>query len=187
MCLYTQDANWNIADRDITCYKVMYVKDRKIFSPFRDMVYVMDLEYKAEGFFETRVETEICKNRFTVIPAFEKAWIMHNGFHSYIHLQSAFLVACDFNDTCMQKNYILVKCVIPKGTRYCKGSSSNTLDRIDEYCSEKIKVVAWSHIISRNKHSEWHTQLDNKYDDFIKSIRKRIEKYYDGSEIKYNY
>ena len=46
----------------------------------------------------------------------------------------------------LREKYIILKCVIPKGTLYYKGSSHiedppNILPI--EYCSKQIKIVAW--------------------------------------------
>lgn len=113
MCLV---ANRNIpytAEQDIICYKLYILSNGKYVSPY--------LKCDMPGINEL-ITTELQKPGRLLI---------EKGFHSFVYLDSAILEAEKYNySTC------IVKCIIPKGSKYYAGKFGK--DR--SYCSESIKI-----------------------------------------------
>ena len=128
MCLYTSLCKPRIATADIVCYKTValpksnYTKTIRLKGNpdyFRSMFFMQDWyigsTYKVDNFQDT-------PGAYNTI---------EHGFHSYIPLQYA-INGCGY-----AYNKVVLKCIIPKGTRYYKNMDST------EYCSEMLKAVAW--------------------------------------------
>lgn len=139
MCLSTYQQTAYTAEKDITCYKV--VSDLRYSKPcgncgkpffvsiFQSFVYKIGKHYNERHF----------RSKNT-IKSSSRSYSVYYGFHSYRTLEIArfWCASCD----------VIIKCVIPKGARYFE--SSNT----SEYCSNKIKVVAWR----KGYEKRWHTE-----------------------------
>ena len=124
MCLFTHLGEACIADKDITCYKLVYPGDRwnMPVNVFKGIV--MDFLYKVG---ETYDEPE-----FRSTPVFDKRGTggdVYKGFHSYRTLGEAVSWAVKWT--------IILKCVIPAGSRYFYDPNKT------QYCSDKLRVVAW--------------------------------------------
>ena len=134
MCLNTYQQTESTAEKDITCYKVVHrpsvsVQPGLFISIFQDFIYKVGKHYNASHFHSRNT-----------IKYNSRSYSVYYGFHSYRTLEIArwWCASCD----------VIIKCVIPKGARYFE--SANT----DEYCSNKIKVVAWK----KRSGKSWHTE-----------------------------
>lgn len=119
MCLRTTMIHSKKAESDITCYKLVFKKD-KFISIVINFKYELNKLYKAKGFVKVNRE----KHDFYCN--------INNGFHSYRTLKDAKEVG--------SSAYVVLKCIIPKGTEYWENSD---MGWTREYCSQKIKTVAW--------------------------------------------
>lgn len=109
MCL--KNAELRIAEKDIICYKV-YVVDGNLLSPYRRE------KAPEKGIIATtRLGTIIPPNT------------VREGFHSFANLSDAIDVASIRED-----NTVIVKCTIPKLSRYYEGVFGGRIS----YCSECI-------------------------------------------------
>ena len=145
MCLYTTQREPAVADKDITCYKFV-LKIRGI-RPHQFISYFRSFRYEIGG--------EYITNNFQLKPD-----IMHScpreinrGFHSYSKFYDA-LKEANSKSQMLSYEYVLLKCVIPAGTRYWKGSDYS--ETTSELCSEKIRIVAWKYLNEWNmKGKKW--------------------------------
>ena len=117
MCLRSSDCRASYADRDITCYKLVYPAnmDHKFRSQFHEFPYELGHTYH-----ETRFE----KANFSCS--------IYRGYHSYRTIKEA--TAHSY------PSLVMIKCVIPKGSLYYVSENR------DQYCSDKIKPVAWRRV-----------------------------------------
>lgn len=100
MCLVTINPE-QIAKEDITCYKVVFLKDNKLLSFYQGFEYILNNLY-----------TTVISYTHDLI---EEDYIcIERAFHSYISLDYAmkFLQAHEIN------NAAIVKCIIPKGAKF---------------------------------------------------------------------
>lgn len=101
MCLITNNSE-QIAKEDITCYKVVSLKDKKLLSFYYDFEYILNNLYKTTiTFIHCQAEGYIC---------------IEEAFHSYKSLRRAMEILYArliYND-----NNVVVKCIIPKGAKY---------------------------------------------------------------------
>lgn len=113
MCLYTEQSKPLTAEKDITCYKVVNPAnmDGVFRSMFQEFKYSLGVKYEEKDFPGTASCT------------------VHKGFHSYRTIAVARFHAA--------VSYVLIKCVIPKGSRYYESYSG------DQYCSDTLIPVAW--------------------------------------------
>lgn len=149
MCLYTKQHKPAVAKKTISCYKT--VSCQKIngivtffFSEFYGFCYEIGEEYtlkkgKAISFPDDE----------SYLPERGKNHSISYGFHSYARLKDA-VDDINYNDY-----EVVLKCEIPAGAKYWTGN----IDMFDEgdsnykeYCSERIKVVAWRY----KKDSKWN-------------------------------
>lgn len=148
MCLFSPQYEPGIADKDITCYKLvdMYSDRREFLSEFFNFEYKLGTEYKEKNFQERN-----------------HAGGIDRGFHSYSNLKDV-----EFElryhrhrkrlipslNVCIQG--VVLKCVIPAGARYWFGRNSAD-SRIAELCSDRIKIVAWKY----GNDAEWRETSEN--------------------------
>ena len=112
MCL--KNAELKIAEKDIICYKVDVVVDGNLLSPYR--------REKAPE------EGMIATTRLGIIKFPNDA--VHEGFHSFCNLSDAVDESFIWKDD----TTVIVKCTIPKLSRYYKGTFGARIS----YCSECI-------------------------------------------------
>jgi hypothetical protein len=140
MCLYTQQKTAEIAQKNITVYKTVYITEQPeliISSVLKFFRYEIGLSYK-EPRWDDRSKP--------FMPSLHK--MVNYGFHSYVKYWDAFRI-CGTNKA-------VLKCVIPKGTKYFLGEDG-TGDR--NYCSEELRVVAYK----LNGLGDWYVKPGVKY------------------------
>ena len=113
MCLYSKELEPYIADRDITCYKVVSVRGGKYYTPFvgrrifKRHIIGRDL-YCAHGKSVAENSSDIWY--FANSPQF---FLVRKGFiHTYGRADVAFSKMC--------LNREVYECIIPKGSEYYK-------------------------------------------------------------------
>lgn len=130
MCLITQQNKPNVTDKDIVCYKLARkyryasgkVSTVKFASQYIYFEYVLGVSYTEASFQELLCGCSVDK-----------------GFHSYKRLQD---MEDARNMLVYPEGFAILKCVIPAGARYWEGVNYTDRNR-KEYCSDKIKIVAW--------------------------------------------
>jgi hypothetical protein len=139
MCLYTNQTKPLVAEKDITCYKVVYKHSEfsTLHSEIRGFEYELGHTY--------RIRT----GRFGP----SENGRVHEGFHSFDTLKHALAYG--------GKSLVLMKCVIPKGSLYFEGKSMLNMylnkeeGRIGkQYCSNQLRVIAWKPMW----HGKWNTE-----------------------------
>ena len=101
MCLITNNPE-QIAKEDITCYKVIYLKDNSLLSFYYDFEYILNKLYKT-----TTISTYYQVEGFISI---------EEAFHSYKSIRSAIEF---YNKVSIYiRKSIVVKCIIPKGAKF---------------------------------------------------------------------
>ena len=144
MCLLTNQAETLTATKALTCYKTAFLTptgngDEIFFkSTIEGFHYDLGKTYELD---------EDKAQMFDVKNSWQKMISISYGFHSYVHWRSAEDEAIDSIDE------IILKCEIPVGARYWKGEGPMIFDVEQEYCSDKIKVVAWR----RKTERKWKT------------------------------
>ena len=113
MCLRTYQKEPQIATKDIICYKIIH----------KDMTSLFHKEFKWE--FGKVYHTEMTTNHCS----FFKNTMVEQGFHSFSTLKATREGYYSSAEPC-----IAVKCTIPKGSEYYKGSHGVR----DGYASDKI-------------------------------------------------
>lgn len=111
MCLYTKQKEVQIAQEDITCYKVI--------SPDMTSLNYTEFKWELGKLYETEIE---CRSRWDFSE-------VSKSFHSYKTLQDLMHGYFKSLSPCM-----MVKCTIPKGSEYYLGKQ----DEMDGYASNKI-------------------------------------------------
>lgn len=100
MCLLTNNLHKYIAEKDIVCYKIVYLQGKKIISFWFDFPYELNKKYT----------TQVLQPIFT-----KKGNILiEKGFHSYRNLYTA---KGDVWFSLME-SLVIVKCIVPKGSEY---------------------------------------------------------------------
>lgn len=113
MCLLTTQQVPQIAEEDITCYKVI--------SPDMTSLYYTEFKWELDKLYETEIE---CCSRWDFTE-------VSQAFHSYKTLQDLMHGYFKSLSPCM-----MVKCTIPKGSEYYLGKQGE----MDGYASNKIIV-----------------------------------------------
>lgn len=115
MCLCTTQVTPSVACKDIICYKVVNPAnmDGVFRSMFQEFRYSLGVKY--------------VEKKFTGIV---RAHNVREGFHSYRTISVA-------QNHRGYAPYVLIKCVIPKGSRYYESYTGA------EYCSDTLIPVAW--------------------------------------------
>lgn len=114
MCLISSRHESACTDRDITCYKLVYPANMD--DKFRSQF--QEFPYELGRAYQEEYFREVNATRH-----------VYEGFHSYRTVKEATMHSCP--------GMVLIKCVIPKGSRYFVSEEN------DQYCSNKIRVVAW--------------------------------------------
>ena len=124
MCLVTEfpeEVSW----RDMTCYKVLEKHNTKYTSPFMGKTYKVPSEVEDDG------EEDVEELHFDI-----KKTAVKGGFiHSFTSLYAALGLRNKFQQTIVSSDFVVVKCIIPKGTRFYESSSEYDI------CSKKIKLI----------------------------------------------
>lgn len=137
MCLFTRLGEACTAEKDITCYKVVYPGDRWKLPANVFKSVVMDFQYKVG---ETYDEPEFRSTSALDVNTCSR--LVFKGFHSYRKLSEATLWAMKWT--------IILKCVIPAGSRYFYDPDKT------QYCSDKLRIVAWRQPFTRPR--RWSTE-----------------------------
>lgn len=133
MCCLSQTKRFKVANRDITCYKVLYIPqsyfvgvNEVLKTPCTDTDVSKDiwsgkLPFLAYGKFQAeKIESGICKGLYMITSG-----VIHTFKYSFEAKKG------------LVEDSVLFECIIPKGTRYIEGD--NGYDSC--YVSEKIKFV----------------------------------------------
>jgi hypothetical protein len=123
MCLVIKSEHPIVAEKPITCYKVLWHKEDKLYS-----------------FVYSTFEWEMNKVHTTTLQEGEKLedgrGTVNQGFHSYKDLHSAWLSINRAPCECLE--CLAVECIIPKGAKYYTGEDG---DNLEGYASEKLKPI----------------------------------------------
>ena len=115
MCFFisSKSRKIQVANENIVCYKVcknLNKEKTKITSLYRDFRYTLHKSVQVESFGRSFMRETI-----------------HWGLHSFIKFEDARATVS------IREHEKVVKCIIPKGTKYYQNNS--------EYCSLKIKLI----------------------------------------------
>lgn len=137
-----------VAEEDIICYKVLEVKMEetgvKLYhSPYYPYTYGKNEVYTEKAFDKTQIYYNEIK------PVWEQ-WKMRGyitvdyGFHTFYSMELAMMEYLYWTrrNAFRNSDYCVMKCVIPKGSKYYRGFIVQT-ERGDQvgYCSESIKLT----------------------------------------------
>jgi hypothetical protein len=131
MCLALLDTEIRIAKEDIICYKVMEKRGETLISLYQNMRYECGKMYVSETPMTVK---------YGLVPG---AYI-EEGFHSVSNekeaerLKSALQTYIWLYNNLDTHKYVVVKCLIPSGTRYAAGFFSDFGKSFDSFCSERI-------------------------------------------------
>ena len=139
MCLYTTQKEPKIAEKDITCYKVLEICNpewevesshkRKSKKTVLKSIYYPNFKWSIDK----RYRSKLVIIQRHVVACFDSyKYLVSNAFHSYQTLESA----KSYCQTIFVDSYVIVRCIIPKGAKYCEGM--NSLDENDGYASNQI-------------------------------------------------
>lgn len=137
MCLTINKNNIKLitTEQDIVCYKVLKkLPNRDILNaPIYNFEYCFGIIYGThEDYFEDIV---ICD---------DGECLVEYGFHSFVELSDAVRFKCRLMETTQHYfDFVVVKCIIPNGTRYYQGKQVFKLREElspDGYCSEAIRI-----------------------------------------------
>lgn len=133
MCFYSTTKRFKIAERNITCYKVLSIPEsyfiginEALKTPYTDTVVSKDIWsgkslFSASGKFQAgKIESGFFKGLYMITSG-----VIHIFKYSFQAKK------------CLGEDSILFECVIPKGTRYIEGDDGY----YSCYVSEKIKFV----------------------------------------------
>ena len=131
MCLYKFDSSYKIAEKPITCYKVMRI------SAINGTVYVNSMfypcigkGYKVGDTIKSALDDKVC--------AMSRDKLGAEVVHSYVDTQS--FTMSFFNDFSISTRDVVVKCEIPEGVPYWKGMDGNGIICYGSLCLE-IKEI----------------------------------------------
>lgn len=139
MCLIIRkNAKAKTAKKDIVCYKVLV----KWINPFltREFIEIFETPFFkmpvhiGDEYGDVNLKTSICN----VFPREE--WGVDDGYHSL----ETFEDAADYVSRlmcCNRQNYVIVKCIIPKGTKYYQGKNYFRGHIFKGYASDRIKYM----------------------------------------------
>lgn len=127
MCLYTTQRRADKAKKPITCYKVVKHWYNRCNTPVFKSLY---------QHFEYKPGTLRREKKFRCMP--RESGGVYFGFHSYSTLKCASSWALSED--------VILKCEIPVDSRYY---TSNTRE---EYCSNRIRIIAWR----KASEKKWH-------------------------------
>ena len=142
MCLYTTQKEPKIAQEDITCYKVLETwnpewnleSSRKCKSKKTVLMSYFHSDFKWN--IDKRYRSKMVIIQRHVVTCFDSYdYLVSNAFHSYQTLESAKLFCRNISYQYDMDPCAIVRCIIPKGAKYCKGMHS---DGSDGYASNQI-------------------------------------------------
>lgn len=132
MCLYTTEKRAAKAKKSIICYKVV-----RRFNSIYAVVYSTPVFTSLYHDFEYRPGKLRREKKFKCMP--RESGAVYFGFHSYATLHAAHIWA--------GPDDVILKCEIPDSSRYYTSITG------EEYCSNRIKVIAWRKATERKWHS----------------------------------
>lgn len=142
---YSQDTpDALVADKDIVCYKVLSVDEekgvKKYNAPYYKYTYEKNVVYNEPMFERTRVIFSQSMSEWE-----RRGWLLVDyGFHSFVNLKLAEYECAWWRTRTVNadRKFCIVKCIIPKGSKYYRGFFVETVDG-DQlcYCSESIKIT----------------------------------------------
>ncbi len=122
MCLRVKDSTPKIAEKDIVCYKVLARRDDKLVTPFFKYVMEPNHRYESQEPFEIGWVTKTTL-RLLLSPRFRNTPVVEGGcFHTFKHRIDAKWLGRVMTKT---PNFVILKCIIPKGTEYFEGDSED--------------------------------------------------------------
>ena len=140
-----------VAEEDIICYKVLEVKMEetgvKLYhAPYYPYTYGKNEVYTEKAFVKTQLYYN--ERKVTWDPWELRGYIMVDyGFHTFHSMETAVMEYLYWKrrNRCFgdcNREYCIMKCVIPKGSRYYRGFTAQT-EKGDQvgYCSESIKLI----------------------------------------------
>lgn len=123
MCLdISNDTSYKIAAKDIVCYKVLmdFIDDKYRLTCFRG--------------------EPMKKNMTSDLRVFHNE--VQQGLHTFANKKNAKKIAAYYYTN--NNPHYVIKCIIPKGTKYFKGTFlDNRCLKVNSYASERITVVSW--------------------------------------------
>jgi len=126
MCFFIpEDQEVQIADKDITCFKSVWANTypfKYVYSLYQNFEYHFNEIYRKADF-------PVIKNEHNITN--DKIKIIYKGFHSHMKLNKTIKRQSSIYNT------IIVKCVIPKGSKYFFN------DQYNEYVSGLIIIKKW--------------------------------------------
>jgi hypothetical protein len=154
MCLYTNESKAVKTDRDIVCYKTVFLDEKTmaIMSAVKYFTYNMSETYHEKNWLERAENLPVSCHEFL---KFKHE--VHIGFHSFKKYWDAYGAK---HGSC---TYIL-KCVIPKGSMVFTGK---TYTGEDSYCSNNITILAYRKIGG----SGWWTKPGAEFKE--ETVKKR--------------
>ena len=141
MCLYTQKKP-KIAEEDIICYKVLEIRNPEwgVESGHNcKSKKTVLMSYFHSGFkwnIDKRYRSKLVIIQRQVVTCFDSCkYLVSNAFHSYQTLETAKLFCRNISYQSDIEPCAIVRCIIPKGAKYCEGMHS---DGSDGYASNQI-------------------------------------------------
>ena len=155
MCLYTNESKAVEIDKDIVCYKTVFLDEKTmaIMSAIKYFAYNMGETYNEKNWWGLAEDLQVSSHEFLKLK-----YEVNIGFHSFKKYWDAYGAK---HGSC---EYIL-KCVIPKGSMVFTGK---TYTGEDSYCSNSIKILAYRKIGG----SGWWTKPGVKFKEKLAKKRK---------------
>lgn len=122
MCLFTKDLEPLISTYDITCYKILEVKDDKFLSPYQKYPFEIGKE----------VTDKVSPDPQDV---FDYQMIEEGYFHSFTRPSYAEEILPVLRRRNKKANYKIFEAVIPAGTQYLMGQQDVDI------CSKTLKII----------------------------------------------
>jgi hypothetical protein len=141
MCLYTNESKAVETDKDIVCYKTVFLDEKTmaIMSAIKYFTYNMGETYHEKNWLNCTENLPVSCHEFLLVSChgfLKFKYKVHIGFHSFKRYMDAYGAK---RGSCA---YIL-KCVIPKGSMVFTGK---TYTGEDSYCSNNITILAYRKI-----------------------------------------
>lgn len=128
MCMYLKkgDESAKIANRDIVCYKMLKViDDGRMITPYQKMPCEIGAEYTS------KLRKNVGKKSVTF------------GLHTYTSKAAAFMQYRAL--TCFGQ-FVVCKCIIPKGSSYFVGEFLGLSGTLRSYASNRLRIVEEVHM-----------------------------------------
>jgi len=131
MCMVTKaDIPVKVAKKDIVCYKEMKWISNDFEAQYLTS-YFQGVEYKVNKVYKNRCNLKGKKRDYNIRGKMIDFVDVNRGFHSYVRKPP---------NPIHYKTYVVVKCIIPKGSLYREGWD-NYPYKSDSYISNAIKIV----------------------------------------------